>query len=59
MKEMAPFLSPRQLEYGVSKGAEAAVHAARLYINNLGSNKAVLKLDSSNAFNPIHRDKML
>ena len=59
MKEMASILSPRQLGYGVSKGAEAAVHAARLYINNLGSNKAVLKLDFINAFNSICRDKML
>ena len=59
MKEMASILSPRQLGYGVSKGAEAAVHAARLYINNLGSNKAVLKLDFINAFNSIRRDKML
>ena len=59
MKEMASILSQRQLGYGVSKEAEAAVHAARLYISNLGSNKAVLKLDFINAFNSIRRDKML
>ena len=52
---MASLLSPRQLGYGVSIGAQVAVHAARLYINNLGSNKAVLKFD----FIMHYRDKML
>ena len=52
---MASKLSPRQLGYGVVKGAQVAVHAARLYINNLGSNKAVLMFD----FVMHYRDKML
>ena len=56
MVEMATLLSPR---YGVSKGAEAAVHAARFYLRNIGSNKVLLKLDFTNAFNSIRRDKML
>ena len=59
MTEMASLLSPRQLGYGVSKGAEAAVHAARFYLKNIGSNKVFLKLDFRNAFNSIHRDRML
>ena len=59
MVEMATLLSPRQLGYGVTKGAEAAVHAARFYLRNIGSNKVLLKLDFSNAFNSIRRDKML
>ena len=59
MFEMASLLSPRQLGYGVSKGAEAAVHAARFYFKNIGSNKVFLKLDFRNAFNSIRRDRML
>ena len=59
MVEMATLLSPHQLGYGVSKGAEAAVHAARFYLRNIGSNKVLLKLDFTNAFNSIRRDKML
>ncbi|KAL5468951.1 hypothetical protein EMCRGX_G030112 [Ephydatia muelleri] len=59
MFEMASLLSPRQLGYGVSKGAEAAVHAARFYLKNIGSNKVFLKLDFKNAFNSIRRDRML
>ena len=59
MVEMVTLLSPRQLGYGVSKGAEAAVHAARFYLRNIGSNKVLLKLDFTNAFNSIRRDKML
>ena len=45
--------------YGVKMGAEAAVHAARLYLRDLDPSKAVLKLDFRNAFNSIRRDKML
>ena len=51
-------LVPWQLGYGVRKGTKAAVHAARLYLHNLDSPKALLKLDFSKAFNSIHRDKM-
>ena len=43
----------------MKKGAEAAVHAARLYLRNLHPNNALLKLDFRNAFNSIRRDKML
>ena len=31
--EMSDLLAPRQLGYGVKGGAEAAVHAARSYVN--------------------------
>ena len=40
-------------------GAEAAVHAARLYLQDIDPSKAILKLDFKNAFNSIHRDKVL
>ena len=59
MVEMTMLLSPHQLGYGVSKEAEAAVHAARFYLRNIGSNKVLLKLYFTNAFNSIRRDKML
>ena len=59
MEEMGELLAPRQLGYGVGGGSEAAVHAARIYLRYLGPGKAVVKLDFRNAFNTIHRDKML
>ena len=57
--EMGVFLDRRQLGYGIKGGAEAAVHAARLFLGELNPDKAVLKLDFSNAFNSIRRVKML
>ena len=59
MKEMGALLFPRQLGYGVKKGAEATVHAARLYLHSVDPSNAILKLDFKNAFNSIRRDKML
>ena len=61
MKEMGDLLAPRQLGFDVKGGAEAAVHAVRLYLQDptLNPSKAVLKLDFKNAFNTIHRDWML
>ena len=59
IEEMGELLSPRQLGYGVRGGAEAAIHAARLYLQDLDLDKAILKLDFKNAFNSIHRDKVL
>ena len=55
---MIALLAPRQLGYGVRGGAEAAVHAARLYMQDL-QHRCVLKLDFRNAFNTLRRDKML
>ena len=57
--EMSSLLAPRQLGYGVPGGVEAAVHAARYFLQTLDSNSALLKLDFRNAFNSIRRDKML
>jgi len=52
-------LTPRQLGYGISGGAEAAVHATRLYLDQLQPDHALIKLDFRNAFNSVRRDKML
>ena len=56
---MGDLLAPRHLGYGVRNGAEAAVHAARLYLHDTSPGTALLKLDFSNAFNFIRRDKVL
>ena len=57
--QMATLLAPRQLGYGVRNGAEAAVHAARMYLSNPDPSIVFLKLDFQNAFNSLRRDKML
>ena len=51
----------RQLGYGTPRGAEAAVHATRMYIhdNIERSGKVILKIDFKNAFNSISRNKFL
>ena len=38
--EMTDLLAPRQLGFGVKGGAEAAVHAARVYLRNLQPSSA-------------------
>ena len=53
------FLAPQQLGFGISSGVEAAVHATRIYLHNLPSNKALIKVDFENAFNSVRRDKIL
>ena len=52
-------LAPLQFGFGTQLGCEAAVHAARMYLANCPSNHLLLKLDFSNAFNCLRRDKML
>lgn len=52
-------LPPHQLGFGVAQGAECAVHAARIFTNNLTPHQALVKVDFRNAFNCIRRDKML
>jgi hypothetical protein len=47
-----------QLGFGVKQGAEAAAHAARCYLRNLGPGEALLKIDFTNAFNTINRDEV-
>ena len=51
---------PNQLGVGTPKGAEAAVHALRSYLENPETkDKVLLKIDFKNAFNSIRRDKIL
>jgi len=51
--------SPIQLGVGVSGWLEAAVHAARRYIEHMDQDTAIVKLDFRNAFNTIRRDAIL
>ena len=53
---MSDLLAPLQLGYG---GAEAAVHATRIYLTIMSSDHLLLKVEFTNAFNSIRRDKML
>lgn len=40
-------------------GAEAAVHASRRFLTSMEPDSVFVKLDISNAFNSLHRDRML
>ena len=57
--DMVLLFAPRQLGYGIKRGAEAAVHAARLFLHTLVADHVVMILDFKNAFNSVRRDKML
>ena len=52
-------LAPHQLGFGVPDGMEAAVHATRIYLSNLSTNKAIIKVDFRNVFNSVRRDKVI
>uniref|UniRef100_A0A1X7VK11 Reverse transcriptase domain-containing protein n=1 Tax=Amphimedon queenslandica TaxID=400682 RepID=A0A1X7VK11_AMPQE len=57
--EMSSLLAPRQLGYGIPGGVEATVHAACYFLRIMDDSSAFLKLDFCNAFNSIHRSKIL
>lgn len=57
--KLSASFAPLQLGVGVSGGVEAAVHAARRFVEHLSYDIAVAKLDFRNAFNTIRRDAML
>ena len=46
LNSIPQLLSLYQMGFGISGGAEAAVHAGRVYLNNLSSQKAIVKVDS-------------
>jgi hypothetical protein len=52
-------LAPAQLGFGIHQGAEAAAYAARSFLSNLTDGEALLKIDFTNAFNTLRRDRML
>ena len=62
LEKFKEYLAPHQVGVGVRLGCEAAVHAVRGLVSELRgtkSNKVALKLDLSNAFNNVRRDKVL
>jgi hypothetical protein len=52
-------LAPTQLGFGVAHDAEAAVHATRSFVANMGSGKAIMKSDFKYTLNTMLRDEML
>ena len=58
-EELTSLLALRQFRFGIKGGAEAAVHAARMYAGDRDDNHWIVKLDFKNAFNSLRRDKML
>ena len=58
-KSLGEVLAPLQLGFGTPVGIEAAVHAAHIYLHNMDPTYLLLKLDFSNTFNTIRRDKIL
>ena len=57
--KLQDYLKPRQVGVGVKGGAEAAIHATRLFLRHAGDGRYIMKLDFSNAFNSVHRDAVL
>jgi len=52
-------LAPRQLGFGVAGGIEAAIRAARCFLENMETGKLFVKVDFRNAFNTVRRDVIL
>lgn len=53
-EETGNYLRPKQMGFNTKGGCEAGVHATRTYlINNRNSDKIMLKIDFSNAFNSV------
>lgn len=54
--KFAAMLAPLQLGAGVRYGAEAAAHAARLFLGKMEEDTVFMKIDFMNAFNSVRRD---
>ena len=52
----ASLLKTRLLGVGVKGGAEALVHGACRYVDNMPPSHILVKLDFKNAFNSVHKD---
>ena len=59
MSKVTGMVSPTQIGFGIRRAAEAAAHAARIYVASLQPGHAFLKLDFANAFNALSRDAIL
>ncbi|GAV08352.1 hypothetical protein RvY_18061-2 [Ramazzottius varieornatus] len=59
MEATGKLIRPQQLGYGTRGGAEAAVHSTRAFLSGQTGCQTLLKLDFRNAFNSVHRDRLL
>ena len=59
INHLKAYFYPHQLGVGTPSGCEAAIHAARRYLESLSSDHVLVKLDFTNAFNSLHRREML
>ena len=59
MSKVTGMASPTQIGFGICRAAEAAAHAARIYVVSLQPGQAFLILDFVNAFNTLSRDAIL
>ena len=59
IQSMSTYLAPLQLGYGTPHGVECTTHAARLFLHSMHVDHILLKLDFTNTFNSLRRDKML
>src|SRR6218665_2719898 len=56
VSRLSQLLGPIQLGVGIPGGAEAAVHATRLWVTTMPEDSVLVKLDFTNAFNTLRRD---
>ena len=54
-EDMAAFLAPKQLGYGVKSG----VKVTRFFLHSIKPQQALLKFDLKNTFNSLQREKMM
>ncbi len=59
ISQLGDTLLPTQLGVATPGGCEAAVHATRRYMATMPDDSVLVKLDFSNAFNCLRRDRML
>ncbi|GAU90643.1 hypothetical protein RvY_03032 [Ramazzottius varieornatus] len=59
MEATGKLIRHQQLGYGTRSGAEAAVHFTRAFLSGQTGCQTLLKLDFRDAFNSVHRDRLL
>ena len=59
LPKLVDYFRPIQLGVGIPGGCEAAVHASRIFLQQLPDNYVLAKLDFANAFNSVDRPRVL
>ena len=59
LPRVSTYFAHKQVGVGVPGGCEAAVHTVRRFLSSMQEGSVVVKLDFSNAFNSLYRDRML